>query len=159
MPAYKHAAFSLLLALAACSGDGAQENAALEAAAPERASMAVTHYTDATEMFVEYPIPVVGQPSRFAAHLSWMADFKPVDEGRLTVELVQAGGTGRVTVPVSDTPGIFRPELTPARAGAARLVMRLEARGRTILHDLGAVTVYPSQEAANKAHPEEEEKA
>ena len=156
MASIKYAALAALLVLAACSGGGEAE-APAEPEGPERASTAITHYTDGTEMFVEFPILVVGQPSRFAAHMSWMDNFKAVGEGRLTVELVRADGTQRVAISVSDTPGIFRPELTPTKAGPARLIMRLDARGRSFVHDLGAVTIYPNQEAANKAHPEEED--
>ncbi|HEY0103473.1 MAG TPA: efflux RND transporter periplasmic adaptor subunit, partial [Brevundimonas sp.] len=86
-----------------------------------------------------------------------MDTFKAVAEGRLTIELIRPDGAVRVAANVSDTPGIFRPELTPTKAGAARLVMRLDARGRSFVHDLGPVQVYASQEAANKAHPEEED--
>ena len=160
MRGFRHGTIAALLLLAACSGGGADGNGTEAASAEdERARTAVTHYTDLTEMFVEFPILVAGQPSRFAAHVSWMDTFKAVNEGKLTIELIRPDGTQRVAAAVSDTPGIFRPEMTPAKAGRARLVMRLDARGKSFVHDLGPVTVYPNQEAANKAHPEEEEDA
>jgi RND family efflux transporter MFP subunit len=158
MRGFRHGTIAALLLLTGCSGLGIGGNET-EAVSTEdeRARTAVTHYTDGTEMFVEFPILVVGQPSRFAAHMSWIDNFKAVNEGRLTIELVRPDGTQRVATAVSDTPGIFRPEMTPAKAGRARLVMRLDARGRSFVHDLGPVMVYPTQEAANKANPEEEE--
>ncbi|HEX8481544.1 MAG TPA: hypothetical protein VF650_06560, partial [Allosphingosinicella sp.] len=160
MRGFRHGTIAALLLLVGCSGLGIGGNET-EAVSTEdeRARTAVTHYTDGTEMFVEFPILVVGQPSRFAAHMSWMDNFKAVNEGRLAIELVRPDDTQRVATAVSDTPGIFRPEMTPAKAGRARLVMRLDARGRSFVHDLGPVMVYLTQEAANKANPEEEDGA
>lgn len=125
--------------------------------ATEAARTSATHYSDGTEMFVEYPVLVSGKAAAFAAHMSWMDSFKAVGEGRLAVELVGPEGTQRATAAVSATPGIFRPEMTPGKPGAYRLIMRLDARGRTFVHDLGPVRVHPNQEAANKAAPPEAE--
>jgi RND family efflux transporter MFP subunit len=125
--------------------------------AAEAARTSATHYSDGTEMFVEYPVLVAGKQATFAAHMSWMDSFKAVNEGRLAVELIGADGTQRTTAAVSNTPGIFRPEMTPGKPGTYRLVMRLDARGRTFVHDLGPVRVHPTQEAANKATPAEAE--
>lgn len=121
-------------------------------------SITVTHYSDATELFVEFRPLVVNLRRRFDAHLSWLENYRAVDQGRLTVELTHADGTvDRASAEVSDTPGIFRPLLTATRAGRARLRMRLESRGRTMTHDLGEVQVYRTSEAANRANPEPEE--
>ncbi len=124
-------------------------------AEPARAgSVTATHYSDATELFVEYRLLAAGRQRRFDAHLTWLETDKPVSEGELTVEIVHAGGkVDRGTARVSDTPGIFRVLLQPSSAGAARLRFVLSARGQTVVHDLGPVTIYPSSEAAARATP------
>lgn len=157
MRGFSHGALVALILLAGCSGaqPAADDRHTEDGAEP--APTSATHYSDGTEMFVEYPVLVAGQPARFAAHMSWMNNFKAVNEGRLAVELIGADGTQRTAIGVSDTPGIFRPEMTPGKAGSVRLVMRLEAKGQTFVHDLGQVRVHATQEAANEATPPEEE--
>lgn len=144
---------ALLMATAACN------STAGDPAEPARAgSVTATHYTDATELFVEYRLLASGRQRRFDAHLTWLDTDKPVNEGELAVELLHEGGkVDRGTARVSDTPGIFRVLVRPTSAGPARLRFVLTARGRTIIHDLGPVTIYPSSEAAAKATPPHEE--
>ena len=155
-------AAALLLLMAGCSGSGEEVNEA-EAQTPavdetRGASVAVTHYTHAAELFVEYRPLVVGVETSYAAHMSWLPDYRAINEGQLVVELVRANGqVERAATSVSDTPGIFRPKLTPRIAGPARLVLRLAARGRTSVHDLGPVTVFATREQAKRANPEQED--
>jgi len=121
-------------------------------------SITTTNYSDATELFVEFRPLVVNLRRRFDAHMSWLEDYRAVGEGRLTAELVHSDGTvDRASAEVSDTPGIFRPLLAASKSGRARLRFTLEARGRTSVHDVGDVLVYPSSEAAARANPEQEE--
>jgi membrane fusion protein, heavy metal efflux system len=121
-------------------------------------SVTATHYTDLTELFVEYRLLAKGKQRRFDAHLTWLDTDRPLTEGELAVELHFPGGkVDRGTARVSDNPGIYRVLVRPSQAGQARLRFVLTARGRTIVHDLGSVTVYPTSEAAAKATPPHEE--
>lgn len=159
------AAAAVLLLASACSlvgGNSANEHAEGEHAEEEGhghgGGITITHYSDTVELFVEFPPLVAGEPSAFAAHLSWLADYRAINEGQLVVELVRPNGTvERVASGVSDTPGIFRPELRPRAAGPGRLVLRLNARNRTSVHDLGPVTVFANRQQAERANPPEEE--
>ncbi|MBO9500971.1 efflux RND transporter periplasmic adaptor subunit [Brevundimonas sp. A19_0] len=146
-------ALAALVLLSACSGDG-QEAAEAHAAG----SVTVTHYSPATELFVEYRPLVLDRRRRFDAHLSRVSDYRAVAEGRLTVELVWPDGhVDAATAPVSDTPGIFRPLLRATRTGQARLRFRhVGERGESV-HDLGLVTVHRTSEEAAKAAPPHEE--
>lgn len=142
-----------LLATTACS-----DSTSGEAEAARAGSVTATHYTDATELFVEYRLLARGKQRRFDAHLTWLDTDKPVTEGELAVELVHGSGkVDRGTARVSDNPGIYRVLVRPSTAGKARLRFVLTARGRTIVHDLGPVTIYPTSEAAAKATPRHEE--
>lgn len=129
-----------------------------EAEAARAGSVTATHYSDATELFVEYRLLAAGRQRRFDAHLTWLDADKPVNEGRLTVELVHGdGAVDRGTAGVGDTPGIFRVLMRPSKSGNARLRFVLDARGRTVVHDLGPVIIHPTSEAAAKATPPHEE--
>lgn len=119
-------------------------------------ALAHTLYGKTTELFVEFPVPARGEKVAFAAHLTRLADFKPVAEGILVVTL--SGGNAppeSAMARVSDTPGIFRPAITPKHAGKRRLVFTLEAGGASDTHDLGEIEVFPDAKAAAAAAPRE----
>jgi membrane fusion protein, heavy metal efflux system len=152
--------FCLVLALSAChphEHEGDHDHG--EAEAPEDGDhghghgggLRYTHFTPLTELFVEFDPFVVGQESAFAAHLTHLATFKAVSDGRLTVVLTGDGDEDRVEADVSDTPGIFRPVLTPRRAGQHRLALRWSGPAGESVHDLGEVTVHATAQAAKAA--------
>ena len=122
----------------------------------------VTHYTDTTELFVEFQPLIQGEESAFAAHLTYLdpQGFRPVNEGKLTV-LLSGGGVPdeQATATVSTTPGIFRPILKPRFAGQRHLSLTLETQEGQVTHGLGQVTVYPDSESARAALPQEEASA
>jgi membrane fusion protein, heavy metal efflux system len=123
-------------------------------------AIAVTHFTDRTELFVEFPPLTVGEESGFAAHLTRLEDFRPVAEGRVTVRLSGGGlPEERFTVEGPSVPGIFRPVPRPAQAGERNVSLTLESPGLTTTHDLGTYRVYPDPESAAAARPAEEEGA
>jgi len=113
-------------------------------------NIAVTHYTDTTEMFVEFPKLVKGEEATFAAHMTYLSSsFQAVNEGKLTVVL--SGGNQpeeRAEVGISATPGIFRPKITPQHAGKRHLIFHLVNAGTTATHDLGEVVIYPDHKTA-----------
>jgi len=71
----------LSVALSGCR----RTNTASEAA-NELPTLDVTHWTDKTELFMEYPVLVSGQKSLFAVHLTRLNDFGPVNDGHARVE-------------------------------------------------------------------------
>jgi cobalt-zinc-cadmium efflux system membrane fusion protein len=121
-------------------------------------SQSITHWTDKTELFVEFPALVLGQESAFAAHLTRLSDFKPVDGGRVIVVL-SGGGTPeeRFAIESPTVPGIFRPVARPKHAGARALSLLLESDPLSDAHVLGEVTVFPDADAAAHAAPSEPE--
>ena len=72
-----------------------------------------TIWTDDTELFVEFPILIVGQPSKFAAHFTVLDKHQPVREGSVTVSLVKGEKGIRSTAEAPSSPGIFSPLLQP----------------------------------------------
>ena len=112
---------------------------------------AITHYTAAAELFVEFPLLVKGEEAAFAAHLTRLADFKAVAEGKVTVTLSGGGQPDEYAqAGVGKTPGIFRAALKPQHAGMRRLTLQLVAPGLSSTHDLGEVEVFADHKNADK---------
>lgn len=147
-------ALLLLLAAAACSKHTHEQ----EAKAPEREALSFTHFTDRTELFVEFDALAKGAESPFAAHVTRLSDFKPLATGTVTAILSEGGAPEeRFTASAPSVPGIFRPVAKPQHAGPRRLVFEIAFDGAVSRHDLGIMTVFESEEAAIAAAPQEEE--
>lgn len=118
----------------------------------EQAAEVVTHYTAESELFVEFPPLVAGQGSRFAAHVTRLADFEPVRSGSMDVVLARAGQTVarfRVDQPARD--GLFTPTVTPREAGEFDLRIEVQAPGLNTVHELGPYRVFADPSAARIA--------
>lgn len=121
-------------------------------------AIAVTHYTEQTELFVEYPPLVVGSGSEFAAHMTELGEsFRAVEQGRFTVVLSDNGPEERFTVDAPAQPGIYRPIVTPRHAGTRRMSLHLESEGLSSVHEIGEVTVHADEAAARAAAASQEE--
>jgi len=133
----------LLMVLAACDGGPAPgSSAAVE-------PVSVSHWTDKTELFLEYPPLVAGSVSRFSAHLTQLNGFKPLSEGRVTVELRSADGALETFGTDSPSrPGIFGLDVKPSRPGQWTLTVRYESAAWGDVHELAGVKVLASGETA-----------
>jgi RND family efflux transporter MFP subunit len=112
----------LLWALASCGGE--------DAAPPEpQGGGAVTRWTDSTELFMEYPALIVGQPARFAVHLTDLTDFAPLAAGVLTLRFVPRDGGQPVVVTqeAPRIPGIFGVTAEFGQAGVYDLSVLVES--------------------------------
>jgi membrane fusion protein, heavy metal efflux system len=119
----------------------------------ELPTLNVTHWTDKTELYMEYPPLVAGQKALFAVHLTRLSDFRPVADGHAQVEFTpESGGQGKTLVgPSPARPGAFRVEEAPPAAGTYRWALVLESSSVADRHDLGTITVYGDQNAAHAA--------
>ena len=116
----------------------------------EPPTLSVTHWTDATELFMEYPPLVTGQSARFAVHLTTLKDFKALNAGRASAEFVpERGGAPTVFPPTEPLrPGAFRVEGVPPAPGNYRWAILVDAPGLEDRHDLGTVSVFGDEAAA-----------
>lgn len=132
--------------LAGCAGQGDPP----QGAEPELPALNVTHWTDTTELYMEYPALVAGRTALFAVHLTRLADFKPIDAGQAKVEFMpESGGAAKTLVgPPPSRPGAFRVEDVPPAPGRYRWALILEAPGLSDRHDLGFVEVFVDEQAA-----------
>lgn len=119
---------------------------------PESPSLNVTNWTDKTELYMEYPPLVAGQSALFAVHLTRLSDFNPLAAGRPHIEFVPASGGGSpfvLTGSEPSRPGAFRVEGVPPSPGQYRWALIIDAPGLSDRHELGAVTVFAGEKAAN----------
>ncbi|HSQ08220.1 MAG TPA: efflux RND transporter periplasmic adaptor subunit, partial [Chromatiaceae bacterium] len=114
--------------------------------------LAVTLFSDRTELFAELPPLIIGEPSEFLVHLTRLADFKPVTEGEVKVTLSGGGAPDEsFASPAPARPGLYRIKVTPAVAGERRVRIALASPEMQDSHDLGVLRVHPDQEAAEAA--------
>lgn len=154
--------FSGLLTLAACGDNATNDPAPAATAEAEHdhgsGGEKLTHFTDHTELFVEFPPLVVGEPSAFAAHLSRLSDFRALTAGKVSVRLSGDGQPDEVfSVDGPSQPGIFRPEATPKHAGERELSIEVVTPEFAVTHELGPVTVYRDRKAAEAEAAEAED--
>ena len=145
-----------LLSAAACGRE--TEPAAADNNEPD--PLAVTRWSDKTELFAEYPPLVVGRTSRFAIHLTELRTFKAVTAGQVEVQLQGAGAPETFRVDGPSRPGIFGVDVKPSRPGNRVLVIALKSSGLADEHRIPDVVVHSDPQAARKAAdgatPEEE---
>ena len=116
-------------------------------AGTELRTESVTLWSTRTELFLEYPVLVKGQNSRFAIHLTRLENFKPVTEGRCEVQLAYAGGqTESFSSEGPSRPGIFGVTVRPSASGKARGAILLTSGSLADSHYLGAVEVHASSD-------------
>lgn len=153
---------ALLLVLAGCGNDhghphdeGAGHD---EGGGDELPGQSVTLWAARTELFMEYPPLIVGQESRFAAHVTEMPSFKAVTAGAVMLTLTYADGTKvEATAAEPSNPGIFRPVIKPDRAGPCELSMTVSGPQLTDAFPIGGCVVYADEAAARAALGKEEE--
>lgn len=147
-----------LLTLAGCSDDDAAGKATATAASDQAdaghghdgGGEKLTHFTERTELFVEFPRLVVGEASAFAAHLTTLADFKALGAAKVTLRLSGGGQPDEVfSVDSPSQPGIFRPEARPRHAGERELSIEVVTPEFSVTHELGPFTVYPDRKTAD----------
>lgn len=109
----------------------------------------VTHWTDALELFVEYPPHVRGlEGDVWAIHLTWLADWSPVEEGSLTLALEGPGGAREeIVMPAPARSGVFTTAPVLPVAGIWRADFTLSVGGREYPVPVGDLEVFESVDA------------
>ena len=104
-----------------------------------------THYTEQTELFVEFPVLIADFESEFIAHLTELDGFKPLSKGVLTVTLSGGGEVDEVfSIERARTAGIFKSIVIPEKAVQRHLSIRYREGDLDVVHDLGQIEVYAS---------------
>ncbi len=122
-------------------------------------SLHIVHFSDNSELFLQYETLVAKRDSVFLAHLTDLTNYTPIPGGFITITL-SGGGFPDETFsgkrPVRD--GIHIEVALPQYAGERQLSLRFESASTTTTHNLGRVTVYPdyatSKNSAERIIPE-----
>jgi RND family efflux transporter MFP subunit len=115
----------------------------------ELPSLNVTHWTDKTELFMEYPPLVAGETALFAVHLTRLSDFSAMTAGRPRIEFrPESGSAVNLQGNEPSRPGVFRVEGSAPPAGRYQWALIVEAPDLSDRHELGAVTVFGDRAGA-----------
>ena len=127
--------------------------------APEIGTVVVTQWNDSTELFLEYPHPIVGQHTgNWAIHLTSMATFEPIRSGNLVVRFF-SGELLRESFTIEDVmrDGIFLLDPMIATPGHYRVEFLLDGLQAHSQHVLDDVQVYAEETEAPLAEEAEGE--
>jgi RND family efflux transporter MFP subunit len=126
-----------------------------EAAHEEEAEpLAITNWTDRYELFVEFPPPKPNTKLAYHAHVTRLAGFQAVTDGKFTVRFLRDGQVAAETsIDKVKRPGIFTPEGPAPAAGRYDLQMVYEKGGEADTFDCGPVDVADKPPAAEEAAP------
>ncbi|MEW5915474.1 MAG: efflux RND transporter periplasmic adaptor subunit [Gemmatimonadota bacterium] len=110
--------------LLACSRSG---DAATAEAGPAGGS--ITIWTDSTELFMEHPALIIGQPEKFAVHLTDLTDFAPLRSGPITLRFEPRGDGAPIIVrqETPRAPGIYGPAPEFKQPGVYDLTIIVES--------------------------------
>jgi RND family efflux transporter MFP subunit len=135
------------LALTCIAVSCGREPAKAEAKLP---TLDVTHWTDKTELFMEYPPLVAGQQALYAVHLTRLSDFSAMTAGRPRIEFTPSAGGAPLVLQGNEPsrPGVFRVEGASPPAGQYTWALIVDAPGLADRHDLGMVRVFADEAAA-----------
>jgi cobalt-zinc-cadmium efflux system membrane fusion protein len=147
----------LSICLLAISVIGCKQKTAKEEITGESLqALSYTLYTEKSELFVEFKPLVVGQTSKFAAHLTILGEnFMPYTEGTVTVSLIQGDKGIKNTADSPSSPGIFRLALQPTQAGMGRLVFDIQTANFKDQFTIDSIQVYADEKTAIAAQPTE----
>jgi len=108
-------------------------------------AIAITQWTDKMEIFMEYETAVVGQEIKFIIHLTTMADFQPVREGKVSLSFKQPNGS---TISVQKDEllreGIFTPVKIFETAGNYDFSINYQGAKAKESFSIGTFQVYKS---------------
>ncbi|HEY0666536.1 MAG TPA: efflux RND transporter periplasmic adaptor subunit, partial [Sphingobacteriaceae bacterium] len=120
-------------------------------------ALSYTLYTDKSELFVEFKPLIVGQVSKFAAHLTHLGDtFTPYTEGTVTVSLITGNKGIKHAADAPASPGIYRLALQPTQAGMGKLIFDIKTKDFTDQVVIDSIAIYPDEKTAIAAQPKEE---
>lgn len=124
---------------------------------PEVPSFAVSRWTDATELFMEYPALRKGEISRFAIHLTDLSTFQALLEGKVSVHLEHSDGQAETfSVEGPSRPGIFGVDVQPSRPGRPAMTILVSSPAAVDSHALGPVLVASNRSESLNAQGDSE---
>ena len=109
-----------------------------------------TFWTDNIELFVEFPVLIAGETSKFAAHFTELNRHQAIQQGSVSVRLINDVAEYQNSVDTSSSPGIFTPSLRPEKGGIFQLEFELKTKSLSENIIIDTIRVYNSAEEAMK---------
>ena len=117
-------------------------------------AIGITRWSETLELFAEHPPAVVGQEVSFLAHVTILDGFPPLEDARVRLSMTGPAEL-HAEAPMLRS-GIYRPVFTPTVAGTYSGTLTVIEGGEGSIRDF-EIEVYPTQAAADEAHPGDEE--
>ncbi|MBC8315574.1 MAG: efflux RND transporter periplasmic adaptor subunit [Bacteroidales bacterium] len=133
----------LSLVLAGCQDRSTQAAADSQ----DNESLSYTIFSEDLELFVEFPTLIVGESTTFITHFTKLGDYKPLQEGELTLSLT-GPSTQSIVVEGPVRPGIFEPTIIPGTPGIFNLSFTIETETLIVEFIIEDLEVFADDEAA-----------
>lgn len=108
----------------------------------------VTSYSEHFEIFAEADPFVQGKTSEILVHITRMEDFKPLDDGKVTLSLITGSRGIRQTREVPVKAGIYRFSLHPEVTGRSRMVFDIETSSGSYTLEASDIRVFADEHQA-----------
>jgi cobalt-zinc-cadmium efflux system membrane fusion protein len=116
--------------------------------------LAITKWTDRYELFVEFPPPKPNTKVAYRAHVTRLAGFQAVVDGKFMVRFRRDGQVvAETSIDKVERPGIFTPEGRAPAPGRYELEMTYEMEGQSDTFDCGRIDVAEKPPAAEEGAP------
>jgi RND family efflux transporter MFP subunit len=112
----------------------------------------LTQYNSNLELFIDQEPFIAGHTSKFLAHITKLADFKPLQKGAVTASLIVGGKEIRQKLEKPTRDGIYIFQLQPEITGKGKLVFDIQTADTTYLVTINNIEVFADEhEAMHKA--------
>ena len=106
----------------------------------------ITLWNEETELFIEYPPIIVGEPTQFVTHVTYLDSWRPKTDGSINFILTMAGEAPiKVVAPTPAREGIYLPELTFPKVGEWDIEVEVPLAKTTSVQKISGATVYQLQ--------------
>ncbi len=136
--------------------DHEQETVAAESE-HEHEKIQYTAYSDEFELFAESDAMVIGESAEILAHFTHLKNFKPLEAGKVTANLIVNGKTVSQTLDEPVQKGIYRFTLEPTTSGEGQLRFNIETGNNRFAVVVSDVDVFASDGEMNEHHDHEAE--
>lgn len=114
-------------------------------------NLQLTAYCDDFEVFAEASPFVAGEASDILAHFTFLDNFKPLLDAKVTATLTIGPEQSTQTLETHYKPGIYKFSLTPKTVGIGNLQFLIERDGKQYILEVSDITVYSDAHEAQHA--------
>lgn len=136
--------FLLLLFVAGCNSNKNEEH-------DNEVKLKITAYNSSYELFAEADPFVIGETSNILTHFSHLPDFKALEKGSVSVNLIAGGREVKQTLKEPTRKGIFSFDIIPVVSGKAKLVFAISTDKDSSQIVVENLEVFSKKDAADES--------